>query len=773
MIFDLHISHGYKIDNYSNFVDRVFNGKELAKDFTVLIDYDQEDYYAVRIIPHFINEDKIFSAIMRLFLEYGVSLDDFNEYFSLHFAEGKPDSQDSEKEKQIEEPIVESKEKTEDNKKEPVCLSVHIRIKDNTLKKNIYDVVEFLKNNLTDNPEDVIVSTMYETRNIADLYIFHSEESDLKAMLRKAAQIPMPKLEEKYVINIREVYENIINHSRNDSQPEFYGNADDDLFVIEPRENDDKARSVLDEINALQGAYEFKEYCAELHQRAGVIKEHNTQNIFLSTIHMFYVNPSNGYKTAVELLDKLLKADDIFISSNTGYKESYVPTNSEELEKLVKALYSAIGDRKVVSFDISGWIGKTDSLEFKEFLKAIRKIKNALIIFHSILVSKDEIAKTNKNLSDILPIRPIVINDLNIRELHAIASNILNEYNYELSDTASMLFDQKIEQEKEDGYFYGVNTVEKVVVEMINAAETGKDPKNTCISDDVLKTMLTKKDTRTSQELFDSLYGLDSVKAQLQEAIDQIKFVRNSGKVIAAPTMHMKFLGAPGTGKTTVARILGKALKEEGLLEKGNLFEYRGRDLCGQYIGQTAAITKDICRNAYGSVLFIDEAYSLYKGKDNERDYGKEAVVTLMTEMENHPNDLLVIFAGYDDEMDKLMEANPGLSSRLPFTIRFDNYSGEELYHIFETMATKDFECEKALLDEAKKYFTTLSKEIMDDELFGNARFVRNLYEATWRKAVSRCRNLPPESVKLTSEDFFKALADQPKKIKREIKIGF
>ena len=173
--------------------------------------------------------------------------------------------------------------------------------------------------------------------------------------------------------------------------------------------------------------------------------------------------------------------------------------------------------------------------------------------------------------------------------------------------------------------------------------------------------------------------------------------------------MHMKFLGAPGTGKTTVARILGKALKEEGLLEKGNFFEYRGRDLCGQYIGQTATITKDICRKAYGSVLFIDEAYSLYKGKDNERDYGKEAVVTLMTEMENHPNDLLLIFAGYDDEMDMLMEANPGLSSRLPFTIRFDNYSSEELYHIFETMATKDFECEKALLDEAKKYFTTLT----------------------------------------------------------------
>ena len=125
----------------------------------------------------------------------------------------------------------------------------------------------------------------------------------------------------------------------------------------------------------------------------------------------------------------------------------------------------------------------------------------------------------------------------------------------------------------------------------------------------------------------------------------------------------MRFVGSPGTGKTTVARIIGQILKQEGILRKGGFFEYKARDLVAEYIGQTAVKTSTICRDAYGSVLFLDEAYSLYEGSNYENDYGKEAITTLVSEMENHREDMLVIMAGYTDEMDHLMKANPGLRS--------------------------------------------------------------------------------------------------------------
>ena len=156
------------------------------------------------------------------------------------------------------------------------------------------------------------------------------------------------------------------------------------------------------------------------------------------------------------------------------------------------------------------------------------------------------------------------------------------------------------------------------------------------------------------------------------------------------PCIHMRFVGNPGTGKTTVARIIGKILKEKGVLRIGNFYEYAGRDFCGRYVGETAPKTASICRDAYGSVLFIDEAYSLYRGDDNSRDYGREALDTLIAEMENHRNDFVVIMAGYTDDMDKLMAGNMGLASRMPYTIEFPNFTREQLYEIFESMSKPD-----------------------------------------------------------------------------------
>ena len=237
----------------------------------------------------------------------------------------------------------------------------------------------------------------------------------------------------------------------------------------------------------------------------------------------------------------------------------------------------------------------------------------------------------------------------------------------------------------------------------------------------------------------------------------------------------MRFVGNPGTGKTTVARIIGKILKERGVLRIGNFYEYAGRDFCGRYVGETAPKTASICRDAYGSVLFIDEAYSLYRGDDNSRDYGREALDTLIAEMENHRNDFVVIMAGYTDDMDKLMGGNMGLASRMPYTIEFPNFTREQLYEIFESMVKARFKYDKQLLNVAHEYFNNLPDEIIQAKEFSNARFVRNLFERTWAKAAMRCQLNGRQNIVLTKEDFEHASSDKEFAVKatKKTRIGF
>jgi hypothetical protein len=147
-----------------------------------------------------------------------------------------------------------------------------------------------------------------------------------------------------------------------------------------------------------------------------------------------------------------------------------------------------------------------------------------------------------------------------------------------------------------------------------------------------------------------------------------------------------------------------------------------------------------MCRDAYGSVLFIDEAYSLYRGDGNERDFGREALETLIAEMENHRNDLVVIMAGYTDDMETLMKGNAGLASRMPYVIEFPNFNRDELYRIYLSMIEGQFAYDEDLLPAVRAYFDALPDVVLDSKEFSNARFVRNLFERTWAKAAMRCQ---------------------------------
>jgi stage V sporulation protein K len=214
------------------------------------------------------------------------------------------------------------------------------------------------------------------------------------------------------------------------------------------------------------------------------------------------------------------------------------------------------------------------------------------------------------------------------------------------------------------------------------------------------------------------------------------------------------FSGNPGTGKTTVARIVGKLFKEMGVLNKGHILECERADLVGEYIGHTAQKTREQIKKALGGILFIDEAYSLARG--GEKDFCKEAIDALVKAMEDNKNNLIIILAGYKNEMDYFIETNPGLRSRFPIHIYFPDYTVQELYAIGESMLSKR---QYELTEEAKNAFKKkLQAMRIIHPYSGNARMVRNIIEKTIRRQAVRLyrKNAPKREdlIQITEDDF-------------------
>ncbi len=236
----------------------------------------------------------------------------------------------------------------------------------------------------------------------------------------------------------------------------------------------------------------------------------------------------------------------------------------------------------------------------------------------------------------------------------------------------------------------------------------------------------------------ESLVGLDEVKKLVYEiyAFLTIRKLREEQGLYNSPHMfHMVFKGNPGTGKTTVARILGKLFKDMGILEKGHLIEVERADLVGEYIGHTASKTRDIIKKALGGVLFIDEAYSLVRG--GEKDFGKECIDTLIKSLEDDRKQLIVILAGYNEEMDYFLSCNPGLPSRFPIKLDFPDYPINQLIEIADSMCNEQA---YHLSQEARFLIRKLLNKEQEEgtDHFSNARYVRNMIEKAIRQQAIR-----------------------------------
>ena len=241
-------------------------------------------------------------------------------------------------------------------------------------------------------------------------------------------------------------------------------------------------------------------------------------------------------------------------------------------------------------------------------------------------------------------------------------------------------------------------------------------------------------------ELDNSLIGLTPVKTRIKETASLLlvdKAREKLGLVNESPTLHMSFSGNPGTGKTTVALKMANLLFRLGYVRKGHLVTVTRDDLVGQYIGHTAPKTKEVLKKAMGGVLFIDEAYYLYR-PENERDYGQEAIEILLQVMENNRDDLVVILAGYKDKMDKFFESNPGFRSRIAHHIDFPEYSNNELLEIAEVMvASMNYQFN----EESKKAMAEYIKIRKKQPHFANARSIRNAIDRARLRQANRVFN--------------------------------
>ncbi|MCR5744161.1 MAG: AAA family ATPase [Lachnospiraceae bacterium] len=553
------------------------------------------------------------------------------------------------------------------------------------------------------------------------------------------------------------------------------------------------AEKLIEEINSLEGAAQFKKMCNRIYKVAPVIRNNGAMKSIEFQNFLLSIDNGYGLSAQIDYLSDLLRALDLFtINVNHSHIEikltrETTPT-TRTIDEMIAYLRTADYTNSLLCIDISDFTSNAGKIELKRLLAELPSYQSDYVfVFRVPYLEPAVLEDIRKTLADVLFISTVATPPFTMEELKGIAKYTLKCSGYELSDDAWKIFESRIGEEKSDGKFWGIRSVNNVCYEMMwmkcemLSTYDGEDYEAEGVNPKLIDARdiegLSKTFGKHVDNGFDELndmVGMEAISERIREIVSQVALAVKSSSA-ERPCIHMRFAGSPGTGKTTVARILGRIFRENGILRNGYFFEYTARDLVGAYVGQTAPKTAAICRDAYGSVLFIDEAYALYSGTEDSKDYGSEALTTLIAEMENHRDDMVVIMAGYTDEMAELMKGNTGLRSRMPYLIEFPNYTKEQLTQIYMKFARKNFACSPDLEGEVSKYFASLSDAYLKSKEFANARFARNLYERTWSKAALRCSLNGFEEITLTREDFICASNEKEfsEKLMQTRTIGF
>lgn len=529
---------------------------------------------------------------------------------------------------------------------------------------------------------------------------------------------------------------------------------------------------------------ELEDFLQEMESVIQNAKRYNIPETVWSTNILLSVDEGYGVSSIMEKIVKLMNNQGFIFSSKTkaAYEEYVIPKGADKADgywnKLLQKLEGYYSEEKcterrflnepfIIYIDMSVYLGEKNNKKLYDYLFRLFKIKGSYIyIFRIPYVEQVAFQRMKALLTDIFLIRPLVIKPFTCAELVKYLRSRLDEKGMMIQEDVDDLLEQLIAREKKDGFFKGFNSVKRLSEDIIyNKLIHLKEGEQPLISRRDLMDMykFIQENEPDPEKMLAQLCGMENVKQTIDEIVAQInlyKEMKQSGKKLLAPTMHMRFVGSPGTGKTTVARLVAQIFKEKGILSKGYFYEIKARDLCGRYIGETAPKVSGYCRDALGSVLFIDEAYTLYRS-DSNWDYGREAIDTLITEMENNRDNLVVIMAGYKEEMDNLLKANDGLASRIPYEIKFRNYTKKELIEIFYSMLGDNFSYTDGFDSAIRTFIEDIPDEILNQDTFGNARIIRNLYERIWSKAAYRRSISGEKEIVLREEDVQRAVSDE------------
>ena len=393
-----------------------------------------------------------------------------------------------------------------------------------------------------------------------------------------------------------------------------------------------------------------------------------------------------------------------------------------------------------------------DNVKNKSGILVIHDIENLLYMdnkFQSVILNilTDEIEKNNrmvctiiygertklkqvldsqKKLSRLLINLELAIDDLGIEKIYELTIEKLKRNMSVPEDAAKKIYNY-IKATYTQSEFNNMDYVNKLYSEIVlNMNSRFSENEKTKLKIENIPDVYNIKDLPTIMKDLNNLVGLENIKEQINDLVSLLKFNKQTNIDIKDFCFHMCFTGSSGTGKTTVARIITEILYNLGYIKQNKLTEVTAKDLIGEYLGQTSPKTFNVVNSALGGVLFIDEAYSITNTTNKGNQFGNECIATLLKLMEDYRDRIIVIFAGYKDEMKQFLDSNPGLISRIGYTIEFPDYSIDELLQIFLNMLkNSNMDITESALKKLKKVIEVSSK----NKNFGNGRFIRNIFQ--------------------------------------------